>query len=105
MDYDAFADLYDHQYDVYRDDLHFYGGLGERAGGPVLEIGAGTGRVTAFLARRGVDITGLEPSERMIDRGRQRAAKENLTLAFVQGAPAPSASTRRSRWPSPLSTP
>lgn len=85
MDYDAFADLYDHQYDLYRDDLHFYAGLGERANGRVLEIGAGTGRVTAFLARRGVDITGLEPSARMIERGEQRAAQENLTLAFVQG--------------------
>ncbi|THF88874.1 class I SAM-dependent methyltransferase [Deinococcus sp. KSM4-11] len=85
MDYDAFADLYDHQYDLYRDDLHFYAGLGERANGPVLEIGAGTGRVTSFLARRGVAITGLEPSERMIERGRERAAKEQLSLAFVQG--------------------
>ena len=85
MDYDQFADLYDHQYDLYRDDLHFYAGLGERAGGPVLEIGAGTGRVTAFLARRGVDITGLEPSGRMIERGRERAAKDTLRVTFAQG--------------------
>ena len=52
MNYDDFADLYDHQYELYRDDLHFYAGLAERAGGPVLEIGAGTGRVTAHLTRR-----------------------------------------------------
>ena len=52
MNYDDFADLYDHQYDLYRDDLHFYGQLAERVGGPILEIGSGTGRVTAYLARR-----------------------------------------------------
>lgn len=85
MDYDDFAELYDHQYDVYRDDLHFYAALAERAPGRVLEIGAGTGRVTAFLARRGVDILGLEPSERMLSKGRERAAREKLNLHFEQG--------------------
>ncbi|PNY82250.1 class I SAM-dependent methyltransferase [Deinococcus koreensis] len=85
MNYDEFADLYDHQYDLYRDDLHFYAGVAERAGGPVLEVGAGTGRVTAFLARRGVDVTGLEPSGRMIGRGLERAARDGLNLHFQQG--------------------
>lgn len=85
MNYDDFADLYDHQYDLYRDDLHFYAGVAERVGGPVLEIGAGTGRVTAFLARRGVRVVGLEPSARMIERGRARAAESGLILEFVQG--------------------
>ncbi|WP_019585614.1 class I SAM-dependent methyltransferase [Deinococcus apachensis] len=85
MNYDDFADLYDHQYDIYRDDLHFYAGVAERAGGPVLEVGAGTGRVTAFLARRGVRVVGLEPSARMIERGRARARESGLTLEFVQG--------------------
>lgn len=85
MNYDDFADLYDHQYDLYRDDLHFYAGVAERAGGPVLEVGAGTGRVTAFLTRRGVDVVGLEPSGRMIERGQVRAAKEGLNLHFQQG--------------------
>lgn len=85
MNYDDFADLYDHQYDVYRDDLHFYAGVAERVGGRVLEIGAGTGRVTAFLARRGVPVVGLEPSARMIERGRERAGRDKLQLEFVQG--------------------
>jgi len=51
----------------------------------VLEVGAGTGRVTAFLARRGVPVVGLEPSARMIERGQVRAREEGLTLTFVQG--------------------
>jgi len=85
MDYDDFADLYDHQYDLYRDDLHFYAGVAERAGGAVLEIGAGTGRVTAHLARRGVQVSGLEPSGRMLDYARRRAAREGLSLDLLQG--------------------
>ena len=85
MNYDEFADLYDHQYDVYRDDLHHYARVGEQARGPVLEIGSGTGRVTTFLARRGVDITGLEPSARMIERAQDRAQRDGLTVKYVQG--------------------
>lgn len=85
MNYDDFADLYDHQYDLYRDDLHFYAGVAERAAGPVLEVGAGTGRVTTYLARRGVDITGLEPSARMIARAQERAAGGGLDLKMVRG--------------------
>ena len=85
MDYDEFADLYDHQYDLYRDDLHFYAAVAERAGGRVLEVGAGTGRVTTFLARRGVNVVGLEPSARMIERAQGRAARDGLQPQFVQG--------------------
>lgn len=85
MNYDDLADLYDHQYDVYRDDLHFYAGVAERTGGRILEVGAGTGRVTAFLARRGLNVTGLEPSARMIEKGRARAERDGLPLNFVQG--------------------
>lgn len=85
MNYDDFAELYDHQYDVYRDDLHFYAAVAEKVTGPVLEIGAGTGRVTAFLARRGVQVTGLEPSARMIDKAHERARRDGLNLNFVQG--------------------
>ncbi len=85
MNYDDFADLYDHQYDLYRDDLHFYGAVAERVGGQVLEIGAGTGRVTAYLTRRGVNVTGLEPSARMLERARTRAGRDQLTLNLVQG--------------------
>jgi SAM-dependent methyltransferase len=85
MNYDDFADLYDHQYDLYRDDLHYYGALAERVGGRVLEIGSGTGRVTAYLARRGASVTGLEPSGGMIRYARQRAEREELALDIVQG--------------------
>ena len=84
MNYDDLAPIYDQQYDTYRDDLHFYAGLAERSGGRVLEIGAGTGRVTAFLTRRGAAVLGVEPSGEMIAGAHARAAREGLTLELVQ---------------------
>lgn len=85
MNYDDLAAIYDRQYEGYRDDLHFYAGLAEGAGGPVLELGAGTGRVTAFLARRGVSVVGLEPSGEMRARAQERAARGGLSLDLVPG--------------------
>ncbi|MEU8818903.1 class I SAM-dependent methyltransferase [Actinoplanes sp. NPDC048796] len=39
--------------------------LAEAAPGPVLEVGAGTGKATALFARPGVDLTCVEPDARM----------------------------------------
>ena len=44
-------------------DIPFYTDLAERVGGPVLEIGCGTGRVLLEIARRGIEIEGLDSSE------------------------------------------
>ena len=85
MNYDDLADLYDHQYDTYRDDLHHYARLAENTGGRVLELGAGTGRVTVHLARRGARITGLEPSARMLERAEERAREADARVTLVQG--------------------
>jgi SAM-dependent methyltransferase len=40
----------------------------------VLELGAGTGRVTALLARGGARVLGIDLSSEMLDRGRARLA-------------------------------
>jgi SAM-dependent methyltransferase len=44
----------------YEEDRWLWRALAERAGGRVLDIGAGTGRVTLDLARRGVEVVALE---------------------------------------------
>ncbi|WP_027481821.1 class I SAM-dependent methyltransferase [Deinococcus pimensis] len=85
MDYDDFAELYDRQYALYRDDLAFYGDLAAHADGPVLEIGAGSGRVTAFMARRGARVTGVEPSARMLERARARLGGDASRVTLVRG--------------------
>lgn len=44
----------------YAADLPLWEELAERAGGPVLELGCGTGRVALHLARRGHEVIGLD---------------------------------------------
>ena len=69
-------DLYDEQYLDYRDDLSFYSRLADDQGGPILELGAGTGRVTATLAKRGYEVVGLDNSEAMLERARAYVASQ-----------------------------
>jgi SAM-dependent methyltransferase len=45
-----------------------------REGGPVVEWGAGTGRLAISLARAGFDVTGVELSGEMVERGRAKGA-------------------------------
>lgn len=44
----------------YTEDLHLWRALAAQHDGPVLDIGAGTGRVTLDLARAGHDVTALD---------------------------------------------
>jgi len=59
-----------------RRDIEFYVAEGHAAGGPVLELACGTGRVLLPTARAGVEITGLDSSERMLAQCRARLAAE-----------------------------
>lgn len=60
----------------------FYLALARRTGGPVLELGCGTGRFTIPLAREGFEMTGLDLVPAMLERARQKAA--GLPIAWVQ---------------------
>lgn len=72
------AELYDLQYDGYRDDLPFYRRLAEDHGGPVVELGAGSGRVTVTLARAAAPVIAVEPNAAMRARGEARVAAAGL---------------------------
>lgn len=74
MIYDDSADIYDLQYEAYRSDIPHYVRLADELGGPVLELGAGTGRVTEALARAGHDVVAVEVSEAMLARASKRFA-------------------------------
>lgn len=72
------ADLYDAHYLSYRDDLPFYTRLAADVGSPVLELGAGTGRVTEALARAGHNVVAVERSAAMLRRAETRLAAAGL---------------------------
>lgn len=63
--YRVLAQYYDAAYASKADllDVPFYVELAERTGGPVLEIGCGTGRVLLEIAARGIEIEGLDFSQ------------------------------------------
>jgi len=67
-------------YDV---DLPLWRDLATEAGGPVLDVGAGTGRVTLDLARRGVSVTALDVEEPLLAELARRASAERLTVATL----------------------
>ena len=86
MDYDPLAELYDRQYADYLDDVAYYEALARRLGvTELLELGAGSGRVSVALARRGLKVTGLDLSEAMLKRGWERAAREGVAVEFLLG--------------------
>lgn len=65
---------YDHAFRAHRADVAFYAKLAQRVGGPVLELGAGTGRITLALARAGVQVLGVDRSTDMLARAKERVA-------------------------------
>jgi SAM-dependent methyltransferase len=76
-EYAQIAEFYDHVVPyAQRPDVAFYVDAATTAGGPVLEIGCGTGRVLIPTARAGVDIVGVDASPAMLATCRQRLAHE-----------------------------
>jgi SAM-dependent methyltransferase len=60
-----------------RDDAGFWQAVAAGAGGgPILELGCGTGRVLLPLARAGYEVTGLDLSAQMLERCRARLQAE-----------------------------
>ena len=59
----------------YREDLALWLALAGRTGGPVLDVGAGTGRVTLELAARGAEVIALDVDERLLQALAVRAAE------------------------------
>jgi SAM-dependent methyltransferase len=66
------------------EDLAAYRLLAERFGGPVLDVGCGTGRVSFELAAKGLRVVGIDNSEVMLKQARNRAKQRNLSVDWVQ---------------------
>jgi SAM-dependent methyltransferase len=67
------------------DDLPFYRALIAEHGGPVLELGCGTGRVALALAADGVEVVGVELSEAMLELAHRKAAHQEIGITLALG--------------------
>ena len=54
------------------------------AGARILDVGCGFGRHSVELARRGFEVTGIDPSAAMIAAGRERARETAVSITFQQ---------------------
>jgi SAM-dependent methyltransferase len=67
--------LYDHYQRGVDGDVPFYVAQARECGGPVLELGCGTGRVLLPVAEAGIDVVGLDASRDMLDGLREKLAR------------------------------
>lgn len=82
------GDAYDETYErraAAGEDVHgeanFVTALGAKS---VLDAGCGTGRITRELARRGIDVVGVDLDERMLATGRRKAPEVEWHLADLE---------------------
>jgi len=83
FDYDVVADLYDALVPI-EADIPFFLEEASRARGRVLELMAGTGRVSLPLLDAGVPLTCMDRSRRMLERLRAKLAAADLSGCAVR---------------------
>ncbi|MGQ0618198.1 MAG: class I SAM-dependent DNA methyltransferase [Acidimicrobiia bacterium] len=82
---DGFADVYDDWYGDGADvaaAVEALAGWALATGGPVLELGVGSGRLALPLAGRGVDVWGIDASPAMVGRLRAKPGGKHLPVAI-----------------------
>ena len=85
--WDDYAPFYDWEnaQTLARRDVAFWQRLAAAQDGPVLELGCGTGRLTIPVARAGAQIVGIDRSEPMLARARQRLRRSRASALLVRG--------------------
>jgi SAM-dependent methyltransferase len=71
--YDAIARLYDPWSRSVTEDVPFYVEEARKAGGPIVELGIGTGRIAVPIAAEGIAVIGVDSSLAMLDVCREQA--------------------------------
>jgi SAM-dependent methyltransferase len=74
--------LFDIENSDFEPDGPFYLSLAQQVGGPVLELGCGTGRITIPLAQQGIDMTGLDIVPDMLVQARNKAG--DLAIQWIE---------------------
>lgn len=86
--YETIARFYDAENRDKVDDLALYSELAEEYGGPILDVGCGTGRVMLHLAQEDYDVHGIDSEYTMLERAEgKREAHPHLEdkMTFYHG--------------------
>ena len=68
---------------AYTADLDLWRSLADEAGGPILDLGCGTGRIALDLAQRRFEVTGVDSDAELVDALRARAQERGLHVDAV----------------------
>lgn len=79
-------ELIDLDFGDFTDDLPLYDQLAQRADGPILELGVGTGRVALPLAQSGRDVWGIDRSAAMLEHARSKASADIIGRLHLEQA-------------------
>jgi SAM-dependent methyltransferase len=83
--YDAIAELYDPWSASVVEDVAFYLEEARKSGGPVVELGVGTGRIAVPIAADGIRVIGIDSSRAMLEVCARRAALAGVELHLRLG--------------------
>ena len=83
--YDTIAELYDPWSASVVEDVAFYLEEARRSGGPVVELGVGTGRIAVPIAADGIRIIGIDSSRGMLEICARRAALAGVDVDLRVG--------------------
>lgn len=78
---EALAELYDLEHDEITEDLVFYAEHARRSGGPVIDLGCGSGRLFSALLESDGGVVGVDGSAALLERARRRIAADPTLLA------------------------
>lgn len=82
--YASIAQLYEAEHRHWLHDVEMYRALAARAGGAVLELGCGSGRVLLALAEANHEAHGIDVSKPLLKIAAEKAKNRGLTIVLTQ---------------------
>jgi len=83
MPFNAIARYYDQDDGRIEEDIPMILGFAQKTGGPILDMGAGTGRLTIALAQAGYEVTGVDSASEMLAIAAQKLEEAGLSRRVI----------------------